>query len=135
MKRVLFVFSLVFLITSLWSPGTASAKSDTVRITISGGRLTKAIEITDPQILALSNAWSGQFLDGSRSPESEPPKGLLAYEVSFFAELAANDVRKVYVVYYYRKSHWTRTLFFELAYLTRGGGMTAQTRRSIGLGV
>jgi hypothetical protein len=101
MKRVLFVFSLAFLITSLWSPGTASAKSDTVRIKISGGRLTKAIEITDPRILALSNAWSGQFLDGARSPENEPPKGLLAYEVSFFAELGENDVRKVYVLYYY----------------------------------
>lgn len=101
MKRVLFVFSLAFLITSLWSPGTASAKSDTVRIKISGGRLTKAIEITDPRILALSNAWSGQFLDGTRSPENEPPKGLLAYEVSFFAELGENDVRKVYVLYYY----------------------------------
>jgi DNA-binding beta-propeller fold protein YncE len=103
-KKVRFAFSLAVLLTSLSSPRAASAKAATIEITISGGGLPSAVEITDPQILALSNVWSGQFLDTSRTPEREPPKGLLPYEVSFFVKLAENDVRKAYVAYYYPSS-------------------------------
>jgi hypothetical protein len=102
MKKTLFGSSLAILL--LWLSGTALAKADTVRITISGGGLTRAIEITDPHVLALSNVWFGQFLDASRTPESEPPKGPSPYEVSFFVKLAENNVRKMYVAYYYPNS-------------------------------
>jgi hypothetical protein len=67
-------------------------------------RANAAIEITDPHVLALSNVWFGQFLDASRTPESEPTKGPSPYEVSFFVKLAENNVRKMYVAYYYPNS-------------------------------
>ena len=101
MKKALFALSLAVLLAPLCSPQAALAKADTFKITISGGGLTSSVEITDPRVLALSNVWSGQFLDATRTPESKPPKGLLAVEVSFFMKIAENDVRKNYVVFYY----------------------------------
>ena len=104
MKKALFSLSLAFLLASLCSPQTALAKADTLKITISGGGLTSPVEITDPRVLALSNVWSGNFLDATRTPESKPPKGLLAVEVSFFMKIAENDIRKNYVAFYYPNS-------------------------------
>src|ERR1700736_138901 len=101
MKKALFVFPLAGLLMLLWMPKVALAKAPTVKITISGGGLTEPLEVTDPQVLAISDVWSGQFLDSSRSPANEAPKGLPFYEVSFYVKLEENDVRKVYVVYYY----------------------------------
>jgi hypothetical protein len=101
MKKALFVFSLAGLLTLLWMPKLASAKAPTIKITVSGGGLTVPLEVTDPRVLAISDVWSGQFLDYSRSPVNEAPKGLRSYEVSFYVKLAENDMRKMYVVYYY----------------------------------
>lgn len=92
---------LTILLTSFCFAERASAKAPTVKITISGGGLARAIEITDRQVLALSNVWIGDFLDVSRTPESEAPKSLVGYEVSFFVRVAEDYVKKVYVVYYY----------------------------------
>lgn len=100
MKRVGLASSLVVALTLIFMPKTASAKAPTVRITISGGRLANSIELTDPQILEMSGAWSDEFLD-SRNPVNEAPQESLAYEVSFYARIAENDVRKAYVIYYY----------------------------------
>ena len=104
MKKALFALSLAVSVASLCLPQAASAKADTFKMTISGGGLTSPVEITDPQILALSNVWYGQFLDATRTPESKPPRGLLAVEVSFFMKIAENDIRKNYVVFYYPNS-------------------------------
>lgn len=104
MKKTLFVFPLAFLLIFLGMPEAALAKGPTVRITISGGGLTSVMEVTDPRILDISNVWGGQFLDRSRGTAKEPPRGLRRYEVSFYVEFAANDVRKRYVVYYYPNS-------------------------------
>jgi YVTN family beta-propeller protein len=104
MKKALFLLPLVVLVASVCLPQVAVGKTDTFRITISGGGLTNPVEITDPGVLALSNVWSGQFLDWARTPESKPPKGLLAVEVSFFIKIAENDIRKNYVLFYYPNS-------------------------------
>jgi hypothetical protein len=101
MKKALFLLPLAVLVAPLCSPQAALGKADTFKITISGRGLKSPVEITDPRVLALSNAWSGQFLDWTRTPESEPPKGFLAVEVSFFTKMAENDIRKNYVVFYY----------------------------------
>jgi hypothetical protein len=93
--------SLGLLSAVLLFPFAASAKAPTVMVMISGGGLRRAIKITDPGVLALSNVWGGEFLDISKTPENEPPKGLHAYEVSFFVRLSVHDVRKKYVAYYY----------------------------------
>lgn len=104
MKNALFAFPLAVVLASLCSPQAALAKTDTFKITISGGGLTSPVEITDPQVLALSNVWSGNFLDETRTPESKPPERLPAVEVSFFIKVAENDMRKNYVAFYYPNS-------------------------------
>ncbi len=76
MKKTLFIFPLAALLILLGVPRAASAKGPTVKITISGGGLTRAIEVTDPRILRISNVWLGQFLDGSLASPKEPPAGL-----------------------------------------------------------
>ena len=103
MKKTFLIFPLAFLLMFLGMPEAASAKSPTVKIIISGGGLTSTIEVTDPRILAISNVWSGQFLDRSRGTPKEPPRRLRRYEVSFYVKIANNEVRKKYVLYYYLK--------------------------------
>ena len=41
----------------------AGAKAPTARVTISGGTLRTTIEVTDPRVLDLSEAWGTAFLD------------------------------------------------------------------------
>ncbi len=101
MKKTLFAAPLAVLLILLGMARAASAKGPTVKITISGGGLTSVFEVTDPRILSSSNVWVGRFLDGSRGSVKEPPRGLRPYEVSFYVKLADDDVRKMYVVYYY----------------------------------
>jgi hypothetical protein len=101
MKKPLFVLTLAFLLMFLGMAQATSAKAPTVKIIISGGALTRAIEVTDQRILDISNVWSGQFLDGDKETAKEAPRGLQRYEVSFYVAIADNEVRKRYVLYYY----------------------------------
>ena len=101
MKKPLFVFPLVFLLIFLGVLREASAKGRTVKIVISGGALTNAIEVTEPRILDISNVWGGEFLDHSRGTAKEPPQRPQRYEVSFYVEIADNKATKKYVLYYY----------------------------------
>jgi hypothetical protein len=101
MKKTFLIFPVAFLLMFFGMPEAGSAKSPTVKITISGGGLTGAIEVTDPRILDISNVWTGHFLDRSRGTAKEPPRGLQRYEVSFYIKIADNEVRKKYVLYYY----------------------------------
>jgi hypothetical protein len=104
MEKRLVAFQIASLLLFLGMSGAASAKGPTVKIVISGGTLTGAIEVTDPRILSISNVWYGQFLDHSRGTAMEPQRGLQRYEVSFYIKTANNEVRKRYVVYYYPNS-------------------------------
>jgi hypothetical protein len=101
MQKALFVFPFTFLLIFLGMPEVVSAKSDTVKIIVSGGGLASAIEITDPRILDISNVWTGHFLDRSRGAAKEPPRGLRRYEVSFYIQIVDNNLQKKYVLYYY----------------------------------
>jgi len=100
MEKTLFVFPFAVLLILLGTPRPVSAKAATVRITISGGGFARAVEVTNPRILNLSNVWVGQFLDSSRGPANAPPRGLPRYELSFYVKLREDDTRKMYVVYY-----------------------------------
>ncbi len=102
MKRVLLPALLIVPIL-LGLSQTALAKAPTAKLIIEGGSLTKQLELTDPRILGLSNIWRGtdNFLDNSREPAKKTPRGLRGYEVSFYAKLGENDIRKMYVVRYY----------------------------------
>jgi YVTN family beta-propeller protein len=100
-ERIAALAKLAVLLVLLETPIATWAKAPTTEITISGGGLGRVVEVTDPQLLAMSNVFLGEFLDESRSPLNEGPPGLKAYEVSFYVKAAENDVRKMYVVYYY----------------------------------
>ena len=95
--------------------GSLSAKSETVRITITGDGLSKPVEITDRSILAGINIWSGpgnfKIEGGARIPiiddgsilwsqgvVSGPPKALTRYEVSFYGRFP--EERIMYVLVY-----------------------------------
>ena len=82
----------------------AQAKASTYKIVIEGGGLSQAIEITNPQILNLSNVWTGRFIDSKRDPVNEPPRGIGPYEISFYVKFGENDIRKKYVLYYHPRS-------------------------------
>jgi len=99
MKRILIALMAVPLIL-VAIPRPAWAKGATSKITISGGGLASEIEVTDPRILDISNAWFGRFIDGSKGAVKEPPRGLRTYEVWFYIKFSDNDVRRRYVVYY-----------------------------------
>jgi hypothetical protein len=100
-ERIFALAKLAVLLVLFGTPMAASAKAFTTEITIAGGGLGRVLGVTDPQLLAMSNVWLGQFLDQSRSPLNEAPPGLQSYEVSFYLKQAENDVRKIYVAYYY----------------------------------
>ncbi|HEX2711064.1 MAG TPA: hypothetical protein VHM88_02420 [Candidatus Acidoferrales bacterium] len=101
MKKTLFVVPPALMAILLGMPRAASPKAPTVRIIISGGGLASPIDVTDQRILDSSNVWTGEFLDASRGTVKEPPPGLRRYEVSFYVKLGDNNVRKMYVAYYY----------------------------------
>jgi hypothetical protein len=99
MKRSLAMLTVILL--TLLFPRPAQAKSSTVKITISGGDLSKTIEVDDSQILDASNIWSGKFLDRTRGTAKKLPEGLRRYEVSFYIRGNDNGLARRYVLYYY----------------------------------
>src|SRR5215472_5489968 len=95
----------VSLLIVLWFlPQRAIAKSETVKITISGGDLKETITVTDARVLDLSHSWGESFLNTSRPAMDQPPRGPWPYEISFYSLIGENDVRKTCVLYYYPSS-------------------------------
>ena len=84
----------------LLSAHLLSAKAPTARITITGGKLTRPVVITDNEVLQVSPAWSSAFLDLSRPPLEEVPKVSSTYEVTLYSEIGPNDIRKTCVFFY-----------------------------------
>ena len=101
MRKPFKAILLAIVLAGLAIHASAGGKATPFKLTIAGGGLDKAIDVTDPQLLALSDVYGGQFIDDSRSPQNEAPKELAGYEVSFYVKVDENDVRKMYVVYYY----------------------------------
>jgi hypothetical protein len=92
-------FSVTLLPLLLCVAGIASAKTPTVKITVSGGGLTTPIELTDAQLLSESNVWSGEFLDPSTTVwSSKPlhgvPERADSYELSFDVTLADSEAKR-----------------------------------------
>lgn len=89
-------------------PVALAAKEKTRKITVSGGNLAKAVEITDPKILDNFDVWTGPGTSGneaegfivqwSRGATAEPPTRLSQYLVSFYTERSAEQ--PFYVVSY-----------------------------------
>jgi len=75
MYRIFTVLAVILLILAV-IPQPVWGKSPTAKITISGGALASAVEVTEPRILGISNVWGGQFLDFSQGIVEERPVGL-----------------------------------------------------------
>ena len=111
MRTALAVLLNSLLIMSVPTP--LLAKMKTVKITIKGSDLKKPIEISDPDILANFNVWTGPgtssnapgfnadspsfIIDWSQGPVRKPPESLRRYQVSFHTD---PNEQIVYVVYY-----------------------------------
>ena len=105
MKTSLFAaFTLVVALTT-----GSFAKSETTKIVIEGGNLTRPVEIVDPALLKSFNVWGGRgvvingaeqtggfIIDWSAGIFDRPPAHGHRYEVSFFIGTAD----PVYVVSY-----------------------------------
>ena len=73
----------------------AYAKRPIERITIAGPGLAKPLEVTDRELLTLSNPWFGKFADWSRSIEGRP-QATPVYEVTLYARLREAELTPIY---------------------------------------
>src|SRR5579862_9875723 len=88
------------LLTIAAVPSSLAAKEKTTRITINGGNLGTAVEITDPKILDSFNVWVGPgtssneaegfIVQWSRGAIAEPPSRLPQYQISFYTARLAD---------------------------------------------
>lgn len=99
MKRV--VANVLSLLIVLGATTLLSAKGITTKIRITGAKLRTPVEISDPKILKNFNVWAGPgtwmndvegtdgfIIDWVSGAITERPRGLDAYEVSFYVKYA-----------------------------------------------
>ena len=103
------IFTATFVLVAMSVvPARLAAKEKTTKITVTGGNLATAIEITDSRILDSFNLWTGPgtssneadgfIVQWSRGAIAEPPNRLPRYQISFYTERSAE--RPFYVVSY-----------------------------------
>jgi hypothetical protein len=90
---------LLVALTLLLMPPPVSGNATTARVTITGGGLTRPIQITDAKVLEASNAWGEEFLDASRPPLTQFPNVGGPYEVAFYSG-SPTDMSKTCVFFY-----------------------------------
>src|SRR6267142_2865909 len=107
------IASFMALLLTLSAAPVGFAKAKTTKITIEGADLKRPIEITDRQILANFNVWTGPgtgsnapgfnanapgfIIDWSQGSVTKVPQNLRRYQISFHAD---PNEQVVYVVYY-----------------------------------
>ena len=111
MKQILGLALIMFLSAA---PSRVLAKGATTKVVIAGPGLSKPIEITDREILANFNIWTGPgtfstrpgfnanaprfIINWSKGSVINVPNALEKYRVSFYSEGLSE--RPIYVVYY-----------------------------------
>ena len=87
-------------------PAYSKGKPD--KITIRGGKMARAIEITDRATLNGFDPWSGQFIDSHKGFVADPPERSFAFEVFFYMKWPSRhsrydqgDLKLIYAVRYY----------------------------------
>lgn len=105
-RPMLFAIPLAVLLVSLFSAGFALAKGDPTGATIEGPGLSRAIEVTDPELLSLLNPWAGDFANWEDDLISFPPSLDETYliQVSAGIDGASGNPDLVYVFYYHPNS-------------------------------
>lgn len=99
MKRM--ISAAFCLLAILSATALVSAKGATTKVTITGGGLRSPVEITDPNVLANFNVWSGPgtfandvegtegfIIDWASGTVSNRPNGLPVFELSFYVRYA-----------------------------------------------
>ncbi|GAB4577313.1 MAG: hypothetical protein Fur0022_00440 [Anaerolineales bacterium] len=79
---------------------TAIAKGPADKLSISGPGLTEPIEVTDPKILQPFSPWGDRFYDGQTGALAELPKVDVQYQVLFYVEDEAGELRVRYAFQY-----------------------------------
>lgn len=90
------VVAVVLALAAL--PISLLAKGPTVKLTISGAALPRAIEVTDATVLSRSNVYEGAFIGASAAaPDSALPVYTVAFDVQL-PEWMKAGVRTMYAV-------------------------------------
>ena len=95
-------FVVIAFVVTLIASTALSAKSPTSKITIMGPGLREVLEVTDLKALDKWNVWGGGFINRPEGVVAETPAAIgSSYEVSFYITLQNDQLKKVYVVFYY----------------------------------
>lgn len=89
-RTVILVFTLLAMVLAISS--TCLAKPPKVKLTIEGGSLVKAVEVTDPKILELSY---------SRGFAPPPPQGLRGYRITVYFKTLNDETPNMFFVFFY----------------------------------
>jgi hypothetical protein len=93
--------TITSLLLLLLSSTLATAKSPTVKLTITGGGLEQPLDVVDPEVLEQSQIWAGNFLDRTQDVLKKNPGSDTPYEISFFIRSGSGAMARRYVVYYH----------------------------------
>lgn len=74
------VASILFLVVALALSPSASAKAETVKLTVSGAELAKPVELTDPEAIA-ADVFAGNFAEWNRQRVESPDARLPRYMI------------------------------------------------------
>jgi len=102
MKRMLCAAS-IFIVASFGIAEPAYGKPATAKLRITGGHLTRPLEVTDPEVLRGFSVWHG-YMESSRRVTTAPTGDYRSYEVWFYVKFSDNDVRMAFVLYYHPSS-------------------------------
>ncbi|HEY9231136.1 MAG TPA: hypothetical protein VIS78_03295 [Blastocatellia bacterium] len=99
---------LLCILTTLVGVPSTYAKGKPDKITVRGGKLARAVEITDRATLKGFDPWGGQFIDWSKGAIAEPMQKTFALEVFFYMKWPARhsqydqgDLKLIYALRYY----------------------------------
>lgn len=113
--RLRFIAAVVCL---LFAVSGAYAKLALSALFISGGSLSRPLEVTDPELLQSSNPWFGTFIpQWNHAPKEEgasPPETAPRYEISFYAITSPNEPPHIIYVAYYAFDSGTHRGFLYL---------------------
>jgi hypothetical protein len=106
-RRSVAVLAVGFMALAASGPGAVPAKPKLAKIEISGGGLTRPVQITDAAIVRRFSIWTGPgtsegwraqpgaIIDWPRRQAAEPPAGLPRYEVRFYWEASGEPIYRV----------------------------------------
>jgi hypothetical protein len=109
MRNSLLILLLVFSLLGCSAPTYSKAPVD--EIVITGGRLSRAVEVHDRQMLEGLDPWRGGFIDWKRGPVAPPSDRGPSYEILFYmkwkgrhSSLDRGDLKLIYNVLYRPRS-------------------------------